>query len=129
MSTVTVLYKRAQDIRFDVEINGKKHSLVVKGANSLIRDIDGKVIPSSALPFGDNAYGVTAGVDADLWAEVVKQYGSMNIFKMGVIRATTPKKEQEAKEEIKEVEKTDDPIAPASGDVDKTPNKRGRKKA
>lgn len=129
MSTVTVLYKRAQDIRFDVNVNGKVIALVIKGANSLIRGLDGKVIPSSALPFGDNAYGITTGVDADLWKACEEQYGSMNIFKMGVIRATTPKKEQEAKEAIKEVEKTDDPIATTSGDVEKTPKKRRSKKA
>ena len=99
MSTVTVLYKRAQDIRFDVNVNGKTHALVIKGANSLIRGLDGKVIPSSALPFGDNAYGITPNVDADLWKACEEQYGSMNIFKMGVIRATTQRRSRKRRKQ------------------------------
>ena len=126
MNTVTVLYKRAHDIRFDVTDNkGVAHSLVIKGANAQIKKPDGSVIQSAALPFGAEAYGITTGVDAELWAEVEKQYGSMNIFKLGIIRATTPKNEKAAKEEIKEVEKTDDPVQPTE-DVEKKP-KRGRK--
>lgn len=128
MSTVTVLLRRANDIRFDVkDKNGKEHSLVIKGANAKIKDINGLVIPSSPIPFGDTAYGITPNVDADLWAEVVKLYGNSPLFERGVIVATTPKAEKEAKEEISEVEKTDDPIVVAEGeDVDKP--KRGRKK-
>lgn len=129
MNTVTVLYKRANDIRFDLtDKNGKEISLVVKGANAKIRNEDGTVIPSSALPFGEMAYGITTGVDAEVWAEVEKQYGSMSIFKLGIIRATTPKNEKAAKEEIAEVEKTDDPIEQSSEDVAK-PKKRRTKKS
>lgn len=128
MSTVTVLLRRANDIRFDVkDKNGKECSLIIKGANAKIKDINGLVIPSSPIPFGDTAYGITPNVDADLWAEVVKLYGTSPLFEKGVIKATTPKQEKEAKEEIAEVEKTDDPIIVEEGeDVDKP--KRGRKK-
>ena len=128
MSTVTVLLRRANDIRFDVkDKNGKECSLIIKGANAKIKDINGLVIPSSPIPFGDTAYGITPNVDADLWAEVVKLYGTSPLFERGVIIATTPKQEQGAKEEIAEVEKTDDPIVVTEGeDVDKP--KRGRKK-
>lgn len=128
MSTVTVLLRRANDIRFDVkDKNGKECSLIIKGANAKIKDINGLVIPSSPIPFGDTAYGITPNVDADLWAEVVKLYGNSPLFEKGVIKATTPKQEKEAKEEIAEVEKTDDPIVVTEGeDVDKP--KRGRKK-
>ena len=127
MSTVTVLLRRANDIRFDVkDKNGKECSLVIKGANAKIKDVDGIVIPASHIPFGDTAYGITPNVDADLWAEVVKLYGTSPLFERGVIIATTPKQEQEAKEKIAEVEKTDDPIVVEEGeDVDKP--KRGRK--
>ena len=128
MSTVTVLLRRANDIRFDVkDKNGKECSLDNKGANAKIKDVNGLVIPSSPIPFGDTAYGITPNVDADLWAEVVKLYGTSPLFERGVIVATTPKAEKEAKEEISEVEKTDDPIIVAEGeDVDKP--KRGRRK-
>jgi hypothetical protein len=128
MSTVTVLLRRANDIRFDVkDKTGKECSLIIKGANAKIKDINGLVIPSSPIPFGDTAYGITPNVDADLWAEVVKLYGNSPLFERGVIIATTPKQEKEAREEIAEVEKTDDPIIVTEGeDVDKP--KRGRKK-
>ena len=128
MNTVTVLLRRANDIRFDVkDKNGKECSLIIKGANAKIKDINGLVIPSSPIPFGDTAYGITPNVDADLWAEVVKLYGNSPLFEKGVIKATTPKQEKEAREEIAEVEKTDDPIVVTEGeDVDKP--KRGRKK-
>lgn len=128
MSTVTVLLKRANDIRFDVkDKNGKACSLIIKGANAQIKDVNGIVIPASHIPFGDTAYGITPNVDADLWAEVVKLYGNSPLFEKGVIKATTPKQEKEAREEIAEVEKTDDPIIVEEGeDVDKP--KRGRKK-
>jgi hypothetical protein len=128
MSTVTVLLRRANDIRFDVkDKNGKECSLIIKGANAKIKDINGIVIPSSPIPFGDTAYGITPNVDADLWAEVVKLYGKSPLFERGVIIATTPKQEKVAREEIAEVEKTDDPIVVTEGeDVDKP--KRGRKK-
>ena len=63
MSTVTVLLRRANDIRFDVkDKNGKECSLIIKGANAKIKDINGLVIPSSPIPFGDTAYGITPNV-------------------------------------------------------------------
>ena len=128
--TVTVLYKRAQDIKFDImDKNGAKHSLIVKGANAQIRNADGSVIQSAALPFGADAYGITPNVDAELWAEVEKLYGSMSIFKMGIIRATEPAGEKEAREEISKIEKTDDPIEPSVEDVEtQTKKKTGGKK-
>ena len=130
MSTVTVLLRRANDIRFDVkDKNGKECSLIIKGANAKIKDINGLVIPSSPIPFGDTAYGITPNVDADLWAEVVKLYGTSPLFKRGVIIATQPNQEKEAREEIAEVEKTDDPIIVEEGeDVDKPKKTRKTKK-
>ena len=128
MSTVTVFLRRANGIRFDVkDKNGNDVTLVINGANSQIKGADGIVIPVAPIPFGDTAYGITKDVDADLWAEVLKLYGNSPLFERGVIIATTPKQEKEAKEEIAEVEKTDDPIVVTEGeDVDKP--KRGRKK-
>ena len=130
MSTVTVLLRRANDIRFEVkDKNGKECSLVIKGANAKIKDINGLVIPSSHIPFGDTAYGITTNVDADLWAEVVKLYGTSPLFERGVIIATQPKQEKEARKEIAEVEKTDDPIVVTEGeDVDKPKKSRKTKK-
>lgn len=127
MSTVTVLLRRANDIRFDVkDKNGKECSLIIKGANAKIKDINGLVIPASHIPFGDTAYGITPNVDADLWAEVVKLYGKSPLFERGVIIATTPKGEAEAKEKIAEVAKPDDPID-VTEDEDIAEPKRGRK--
>ena len=127
MSTVTVLLRRANDIRFDVkDKNGKECSLIIKGANAQIKDINGIVIPASHIPFGDTAYGITPNVDADLWAEVVKLYGNSPLFERGVIIATTPKGEAEAKEKIAGVEKPDDPIVVEDGE-DVAEPKRGRK--
>lgn len=128
MSTVTVLLRRANDIRFDVkDKNGKERTLIIKGANAKIKGADGIVIPSSPIPFGDTAYGITTNVDAELWAEVVKQYGKNPIFERGIIKATTPKAEKEAKEEIAEVEKTDDPIIVSEDEDVAKPKARKRK--
>jgi hypothetical protein len=111
--TVTVLYKRAKDLRFDVtDSKGNPVSLTINGANARIRNTDGSVIQNAALPFGDNAYGITLNVDAELWEKVKAEYGSMNIFKMGIIRASEPTDVKEAEKEIKKVKKTDDPIKP-----------------
>ena len=130
-NTVTVFYKRAQDIRFDVkDKSGNEHAVIIKGANALIRNPDGTVMKSAAIPFGKDAYGITPNVDAELWAEVEKQYGGMSIFKLGVIRASAPKDEEAVKKEIRKVEKTDDPIEPApeGTDIETKPAKGGRKK-
>lgn len=126
-NTVTVLLNSVRDIVFDVADNsGKTHNIKINGSGSLIRRPDGSVIPSASLP-GVGAYGITV-VDAELWAAVEKQYGSMSLFKKGFIKATTPKTEDEAKAEISEKSNGEEPFAPQEND--ETPKKRGgRKKA
>lgn len=130
MSTVTVFLRRANGIRFDVkDKNGNDVTLVINGANSQIKGADGIVIPVAPIPFGDTAYGITKDVDADLWAEVLKLYGTNPLFERGVIIATSPKGEAEAKEKMAEVEKTDDPIIVEEGEnVEEVKPKRGGRK-
>jgi hypothetical protein len=123
-NTVTVLLNSVRDIVFDVtDNNGKVHKVKILGSGSLIRKPAGSVIPSAPLP-AVGAYGITTGVDADLWAEVEKTYGSMSLFQKGFIRATTPKTENAAKEEISTLENGEEPE-----EVQEGAKKRGRKKA
>jgi hypothetical protein len=120
-STVTVLLNSVRDIAFDVTDNsGKTHVVKINGSGSLIRE-KGVVIPSSHLP-GAGSYGVTHNVDADLWAQVEKTYGSMSIFTKGYIKATTPKNEKDAKAELSSKANGEEPAAPQE-------KKKGRKKA
>lgn len=120
--TVTVLLNSVRDITFDVtDTNGKVHKLTVKGSGSLIRNADGSVMKSAALP-AVGAYGITTDVDADLWEAVKKEYGSMAIFEKGYIKATTPKDEAEAKAELSSKANGEEPVEPQE-------KKRGRKKA
>lgn len=123
-NTVTVLLNSVRDIVFDVADNsGKIHYVKINGSGSLIRNDDGTVKKSAPLP-GVGAYGVTFGVDADLWAEVEKTYGSMSIFKKGYIKATTPKNEKSAKEELSAKANGEEPA-----ETQENAKKRGRKKA
>ena len=111
-NTVTVLLNSVRDIVFDVADNsGKIHYVKINGSGSLIRNDDGTVKKSAPLP-GVGAYGVTFNVDADLWAEVEKTYGSMSIFKKGYIKATTPKTEKAAREELATKENGEEPAQP-----------------
>lgn len=127
-NTVTVLLNSVRDITFDVVDNsGKTHYVKIKGSGSLIRKADGTVMPSTPLP-GIGAYGITTGVDADLWAAVEKEYGSMSIFKKGFIKAAANQKAQEsAGEELSEKENGEEPKAPQEAPVKK--KRGGRKKA
>lgn len=120
-NTVTVLLNSVRDIVFDVTDNsGKIHKVKINGSGSLIRQ-NGVVIPSSHLP-GAGSYGVTHNVDADLWAEVEKVYGSMSLFKKGFIKATTLKTEKDARAELSSKANGEEPAAPQE-------KKKGRKKA
>lgn len=124
-NTVTVLLNSVRDITFDVVDNsGKTHYVKIKGSGSLIRNADGMVRPSTPLP-GVGAYGITTGVDADLWAAVEKTYGSMSLFTKGFIKATTPKNEEAAKEEISAKENGEEPEEPQESKK----KRGGRKKA
>lgn len=124
-NTVTVLLNSVHDITFDVVDNsGKTHYVKIKGSGSLIRNADGTVRPSTPLP-GVGAYGITTGVDADLWAAVEKTYGSMSLFTKGFIKATTPKNEEAAKEEISAKKNGEEPEEPQESKK----KRGGRKKA
>lgn len=125
-NTVTVLLNSVRDITFDVVDNsGKTHYVKINGSGSLIRNTDGTVRASAPLP-GVGAYGMTV-VDADLWAAVEKTYGSMSLFTKGFIKATTPKTEEAAKEEISAKENGEEPEDPQEANPKK--KRGGRKKA
>jgi hypothetical protein len=125
-NTVTVLLNSVRDITFDVVDNsGKTHFVKINGSGSLIRNTDGTVRASAPLP-GVGAYGMTV-VDADLWAAVEKTYGSMSLFTKGFIKATTPKTEEAAKEEISAKENGEEPEDPQEANPKK--KRGGRKKA
>jgi hypothetical protein len=125
-NTVTVLLNSVRDITFDVVDNsGKTHFVKINGSGSLIRNTDGTVRASAPLP-GVGAYGMTV-VDADLWAAVEKTYGSMSLFTKGFIKATTPKTEEAAKEEISTKENGEEPEEPQEANPKK--KRGGRKKA
>jgi hypothetical protein len=133
-NTVTVLLNSVRDITFDVVDNsGKTHYVTIKGSGSLIRKPDGTVLPSAHLP-EVGAYGITTGVDADLWAQVEKTYGSMSLFKKGFIKAAANKKaEEEAGEELSTKENGEEPEEPEDPEdpQEANPKKKrgGRKKA
>ena len=112
MSTVTVLFNSVRDIVFDVvDKSGKTVYVKINGSGSLVRRPNGSVIPSTALPVA-GAYGITTDVDAEVWAEVEKVYGSMAIFQKGYIKATTPKTEKADKAELSSKKNGEEPIKP-----------------
>jgi hypothetical protein len=127
-NTVTVLLNSVRDITFDVVDNsGKTHYVTIKGSGSLIRKPDGTVLPSAHLP-EIGSYGITTGVDADLWAQVEKTYGSMSLFKKGFIKAAANKKaEEDAGEELSTKENGEEPEEPQEANPKK--KRGGRKKA
>lgn len=123
-NTVTVLLNSVRDIVFDVaDTNGKIHYVRINGSGSLIRNADGTVMTSAPLP-GVGAYGITLNVDAELWAAIEKEYGSMSIFKKGYIKATTPKNEKAAKEELSTKANGEEPA-----ETQENAKRRGHKKA
>ena len=114
-NTVTVLFNSVRDVVFDVQDkSGKTIQVKINGSGSLIRQPDGTVIPSAALPLA-GAYGITTGIDAEVWAEVEKLYGSMSIFTKGFIKATTPKTEKADKEELSKKSNGEEAVKPKKG--------------
>ena len=96
VSTVTVFFNSVRDVAFDVTTkDGRAIRQVIKGTGSRVKDANGQLIKGAALPVA-GAYGITANVDAEVWAEIKKQYGSMTIFTKGYIKAS--KKAAEDKE-------------------------------
>ena len=129
-NTVTVLLNSVRDITFDVVDNsGKTHYVKINGSGSLIRKPDGTVLPSAPLP-EIGAYGITTGVDADLWAQVEKTYGSMSLFTKGFIKAAANQTAQEAaEEELSTKENGEEPESPQEASAKPRGKRGGRKKA
>lgn len=120
MSTVTVLFNSVRDIVFDVvDKKGNPIKLKINGTGSLVKKPDGTVIPPMALPVA-GAYGITPNVDAEVWAEVEKLYGSMSIFQKGYIKASTPKTDKAVKEEVGGKANGEEPIKPKKSKKNKS---------
>lgn len=84
-NTVTVAYNFPHSIIFDIEGNdGLVHSIEINGNATGLRGKTQGVLPAGG------SYGLTFGVDADLWAAIEKKFGWMAIFKNGLIFATKP---------------------------------------
>lgn len=88
---VTVFYNGVRDIDFDiVDRAGVTHIVHINGSGAGLKGPNAQPLPLAG------AFGITPNVDADEWAEVVKLYGQMPIFKNGLIKAASDAKETEA---------------------------------
>lgn len=91
--TVTVCLNWPQDLRFDVEdSHGVLHTVIISGNATYLRGKE-----KGTLPTGGK-YGMTFGVNAELWDAVVKKYGYMGQFKHNLIFA---RRSGEARTEVK----------------------------
>jgi hypothetical protein len=94
MAQTTVFYNSVRDIVFEVEKGGKTAPIRIHGSGFSLVGTDAKILP------GVGAYGMTQ-IDADVWEEIVKRYGEMDIFKNGLIKAgASEKAKAAAKEEV-----------------------------
>ena len=107
MATTTVFYNSVRDICFEVEAAGKPAAVRIHGSGFTLAGADAKILP------GVGAYGMTQ-IDADIWEEIVKQYGDMEIFKNGLIKAGASEKAKAAAKE--EVAAKDNGQSPASAE-------------
>lgn len=107
MATTTVFYNSVRDICFEVEAAGKPAAVRIHGSGFPLAGADAKILP------GIGAYGMTT-IDADIWEEIVKQYGEMEIFKNGLIKAGASEKAKAAAKE--EVSSKDNGQSPASAE-------------
>ena len=94
MAQTTVFYNSVRDIVFEVDKGGKPAQIRIHGSGFSLAGADAKILP------GVGAYGMTQ-IDADVWDAIVKQYGDMEIFKNGLIKAgASEKAKAAAKEEV-----------------------------
>ena len=105
MNTVTVAYNHPRSIVFDVvDKNGVRHDVRINGNATHLRGLD-----TGALPTGGQ-YGLTPGVNAELWEAVKTKFGNMAIFRNGLIFATAPKDAAAAAEDHKSVRNGFEPV-------------------
>lgn len=107
MAQTTVFYNSVRDIVFEVDKGGKPAQIRIHGSGFPLAGADAKILP------GIGAYGMTQ-IDADIWEEIVKQYGEMEIFKNGLIKAGASEKAKAAAKE--EVASKDNGQSPASAE-------------
>lgn len=119
MAKTTVFYNGVRDIVFEVaDKAGKVHFVRINGSGAGLQGPDARPLP------GVGAYGITPDVDADVWEQIVAQYGEMAIFKDGFIRAGASDKDKAAAKEV--VSAQDNGQAPAK--KDETAGSRKKKK-
>lgn len=108
--TVTVCMNFPRSIIFEVTDNaGILHKVTINGNATHLRGL-----PKGILPTG-GAYGLTPGVDAELWEAIKAKYHDMPHFRNGLIFAHEAKSVKAAVEEHKDVRNGYEPI-----DVTKT---------
>ena len=105
MAQTTVFYNSVRDIVFEVDKGGNPAQIRIHGSGFSLAGADAKILP------GIGAYGITT-IDADIWEEIVKKYGEMEIFKNGLIKAgASEKAKQAAKEEVAEKDNGQSPAS------------------
>ena len=91
--TVTVCLNWPHDLRFDIEdSHGVLHTVIISGNATYLRGKE-----KGTLPAGGK-YGMTFGVDAELWDAIEKKYDYMGQFKHNLIFA---RRSGEARAEVK----------------------------
>ena len=77
--TVTVGLCRPVGVTFKVnDKNGIEHVIEIKGTGAPLAGLEKGIIPGGG-------FMLTPGIDAELWAAVVQKYGSMAMFRNGLI--------------------------------------------
>lgn len=105
MNTVTVAYNHPRSIIFDVvDKTGVKHEVLINGNATHLKGLDTGVLPTGGQ------YGLTFGVDAELWEAIKAKFGSMLIFKNGLIFATAPSDAGAAVEDHKSTRNGFEPV-------------------
>ena len=105
--TVTVMFRDPVGITFRVKDNGGiEHRIEINGYAHDLRGLEkGILVPG---------WGLTHGVDADLWAAVVEKYGKvLPAFTRGYIKAMPDARSAETEaENLKNVKSSLDPVDP-----------------
>ena len=119
MAQTTVFYNGVRDIEFEVTDNaGKVNTVVIKGSGAGLRGVNAQPLPAAG------AFGMTA-VDADLWAEVKKDYADHPAFKGGFIKdGASEKAKAAAKEEVASLDNGQAPAKQEEAGKRKTTRKK-----
>jgi hypothetical protein len=118
--TVTVAYNHPRSLTFLVTDNrGNPRRLTINGNATHLRGL-----PKGILPTGGQ-YGLTFGVDGELWEAVERKYGQMPAFENGLIVVTAESDIAAAVRERKDVRNGFEPIDPMRTNTKPTTTKDG----